>query len=176
MANSRKLDKGWLFGDRYMKLSSMEAKAALPLLFDKTDDLGIIQNPSSTLRAYAFPQTVIAEIEKVGYIKKFNFDNQIYYYFDEWNQKLQYFALAGMDTPFLMTNLFIGANGKTVFKDHKDNRNHDYVTKHKLLISKIYKSSANFAALTTWIDDNEAELTEPMVEKLKQISNYQPKK
>ncbi|MCV3296239.1 hypothetical protein NRF22_03810 [Oenococcus kitaharae] len=173
MANSRKLDKGWLFNDRYIGLS-LEAKAALPLLFDRTDDLGIIQSPLSALHTYDLPESVIAEIEQAGYIKEFNFDDQTYYYFFEWNQHLQYFALVGMDNPFLMANLFIGANGKTVFKDHRDNQNHDYVTKHKLLISKIYKPSSDFRALASWLDDNEIELTKPMVAKLRQISS--PKK
>ncbi|MFT8917863.1 MAG: hypothetical protein ABF899_08445 [Oenococcus sp.] len=170
MANSRKLVKGWLFDDRYINLT-IEAKAALPLLFDKTDDLGIIQSPLSTLAAYNFPQTVIGEIGKAGYIKTFNFDNRTYYYFDEWDQNLQYFQLSGLVNPLLMANLFIGATGKTVFKDHTDNHNHDFINRHKLLIQKVYKRSGDFRTLMNWLDENADILTKPMADRLRNIGN-----
>lgn len=170
MANSRKLVKGWLFDDRYINLT-IEAKAALPLLFDKTDDLGIIQSPLSTLGTYNFSQTVIGEIGKAGYIKTFSFDNRTYYYFDEWDQNLQYFQLSGLVNPLLMANLFIGATGKTVFKDHTDNHNHDFINRHKLLIQKVYKRSGDFRALMNWLDENADILTKPMADRLRNIGS-----
>lgn len=155
-------------GDRYYVglKDKPQAQATYIPFFLNTDDLGIIKSPRSVVTSLGYPESVIGSLLQVGFIGEADFQGNQYYYFKDWDQSFQYFQLSALNNKFMLVNLFVGANGQVIFKDHTDNANHDFVKRHKLLIEQIYKKSANFNALAIWAADNSQLISQRMQARL----------